>query len=287
MRGSRWVLIVLLVSCGPGGEAGEGATDAGPRDATGGTDARVDATVDAPEACPAAMFSTFSMPLLESRSNVCVPKATCTFTAASTTTCGVHVRCEYELAGFQEADLVFAPTTEGWSASHVAGSRRHLWVWRAGTGMAYRVVGDVEDHHLCVFTDGATAPVFPRATAGPCPDLTRTFKLRESSPHVCARTMRCGLLQHETDLCVTDAWCTFPTGGSEEVRDIAITRTGSSATIVADTTIDPAHPRRYELVVGGDFVGGTGAATSIGVGYFFPDDGPSDPTCSWEPNGTF
>jgi hypothetical protein len=268
------VLLAIWAAC----SSPAGTSDVDGPDADTGVDA---AAPDAPESCPAALFGTFAMPQLSSRSNVCVPSATCTFT--KTTGCSAQVTCEYELAGTQSGEVTCVPTPAGWAASMTAGARRHDWVYQSG--MAYRVVGSVADHHLCTFTDGGTAPVFPTRGAGACPDLTRAFKLRQTSPHLCSKTLRCGVLQSEADPCIVDTFCTFPTGGSIEVEDITVTRAGASGVIVGDTTEDPMYPERYELHLLGDFTTGAGAATGIQTDYYF--NAPASPTCSWMPNGPF
>ncbi len=242
---------------------------------------------DAPpvDACPPSLFGTFAMPLLEARSNVCVPSATCTFAKTAVGTCSAHVTCQYELAGTQSGDVDFVSTPDGWAASLDVNGRRHDWIHPVGGSMSYRTTGNVTDHHSCIFTDGATAPVFRKPATGACPDLTRTFKLREATAHSCSHTLRCGVIQSAGDACVADLWCTFPTGGSVEAANVTIARAGGSGVIVGDTTRDPMYPERYELHLTGDFSAGTGGATGVRTEYYF--NAPATPSCSWLPNGPF
>jgi hypothetical protein len=269
----RWVLC-LIAACGSPSPNGNDGVDAvvGDDSAPG---------VDAAVGCPDALFGTFAMPQLSARSNVCVPSATCTFTRIAD--CSASFRCEYELAGVQTGDVTFVASPVGFHATFTAGERRHDWVLD-GDQMAYRVVGSLADHHTCMFTNGGTDPVFPTRGTGGCPDLTRGFKLRQLDPHICSTTLRCGVFQHADDSCTVDAFCTYPTGTTDEHADIAVTRSGSSGPIVLDSTSDPQFPEHYELRVQGDFTNGTGAALALETHYFF---NATEPTCSWGPNGAF
>ena len=268
---TRWILVVL---CACSGESG---TPLDP-DATA---SNVDASADANEGCPDDLFRTFAMPQLSSRSNVCVPSATCTFTR--TNGCAAQFSCQYELAGTQTGDVTFQRDGATWTATFETSSRRHEWVY--GAGMAYRIAGSLADHHICVFTDGATTPVFPTRGAGNCPDLTRTFKLRQITAHSCSSTLRCGVFQSATDSCLVDAFCTYPTGTTVDFDDVAVAAAGTTGAIIGDATRDPQYPERYELQLTGDFAAGVGAATNIRTDYYF--NAPATPTCSWQPNGTF
>jgi hypothetical protein len=150
--------------------------------------------------------------------------------------------------------------------------------------MAYRIRGDaVADQHLCVFSDGATDPVFPVRGAGACPDVTRTYRFYQLDPHLCSATLRCGVFQDETDACRADAFCTYPTGGTDAFADLALTAStnGQSGLLVGDATEDPEYPTRYELRVYGNFDTGAGGAERAVVDWYFNDDVPGDPTCRW------
>lgn len=261
--------VLLLAACTNG--SGEADPDAPPPDVS------PDASPDAVTGCPDALFSSFVLPQLSSRSNVCVDSATCTFTR--TMGCTGQFSCQYQGAGTQTGTVTFERDGGAWVAAFETATRRHEWVYT--TGMAYRIAGSLADHHLCVFTYGATNPIFPVRGPGACPDLTRTYKLRQITAHSCSSTLRCGVFQSDTDACKVDAFCTYPTGTTVDFDDVPV----AAGIIVGDSTRDPMYPERYELHLSGDFAAGSGAATNIRTDYYF--NAPATPTCAWQPNGAF
>jgi hypothetical protein len=247
----------------PGADGGGGSADAGPADA-------------AVAAC-ADLFDTFTLDVLETHSNVCVDRATCTISGGEG--CAGSVTCEYQGAGTLTEEVQFAPVDGGLHARFGSGTREHELIYRDGL-MSYRIRGDIEDHHLCVFTDGETDPVFPVAGAGSCPDLTRTYRLYRLDPQSCSDSIRCGIFQHQDDACRADAFCTYPTGTTFAFADLAVETGAQSGTLVGDATTDPDYPTRYELRASGDFTSGTGGVTMLRVDYFF-DDEDDEPLCTW------
>ena len=292
------VLLAGLLAAGCGGDD-DGDRGGGPAGADGAPPASADGGPGEPDAGEAIepascdeLAGTHVLERLDSHSNVCVDRATCTFTpdaagdpaGEETGGCAGSITCEYQGAGVITTDIQFEPAGGGrLLARFDSGTRTHEMIVEAGAGggWAYRVRGDLSDRHLCVFTDGATRPAFPVAGAGPCPDLTRTYRMSRLDPHLCSNTIRCGVFQHEDDACRADAFCTYPTGETDAFADlpVAVAADGASGVLVGDATEDPDYPTRYELEATGDFAGGAGAAGALAVDYYFND--PAEPTCQW------